>query len=158
MGETNDVQGRARARRSEFCHFLSIPTRWMDNDVYGHVNNVVYYSYFDTVVNEHLVRVAGLEIRRSPVIGVVVETRCLFHRELTFPETVDAGLSVERIGRTSVVYRIGLFRHGEADAAATGRFVHVYVDRQARTPVPVPEPVRRALAPLLDPVAPRPGA
>ena len=158
MGETNDAQGRARARRSEFRHFLSIPTRWMDNDVYGHVNNVVYYSYFDTVVNEHLVRVAGLEIRRSPVIGVVVETRCSFHRELTFPETVDAGLSVERIGRTSVVYRIGLFRRDEADAAATGRFVHVYVDRQARTPVPVPEPIRQALAPLLDPATPSPGA
>lgn len=149
MGRAEEADERARARRDEFGHFLAIPTRWMDNDVYGHVNNVVYYSYFDTVVNEHLVRSAGLDIRRSPVIGVVVETRCAFHRELSFPETIEAGLRVERLGRSSVVYRIGLFRQGEAEAAATGRFVHVYVDRKARSPVPVPPEIRAALVPLL---------
>ncbi len=122
----------------------------MDNDVYGHVNNVVYYSYFDTAVNKHLIREGGLDIRRSPVIGVVVETRCRFHQELSFPETVQAGLRVTKQGRSSVVYRIGLFREGEELAAATGHFVHVYVDREARTPVPLPEDVRRVLGPLMD--------
>ncbi len=134
--------------REHYPRFLPIPTRWMDNDVYGHVNNVVYYSYFDTAVNEHLIREAGLEIRRSPCFGVVVETRCRFHHELSFPETIDAGLRVVRLGRTSVTYDIGLFRRGQAEPAATGSFVHVYVDRQTRRPVPVPDAVRQALAPL----------
>ena len=135
--------------RSDFPHFLPIATRWMDNDSYGHVNNVVYYSYFDTVVNEHLIRAAGLDIRTSPVIGLVVETRCTFHRSLSFPETVDAGLAVRALGRTSVTYAIGLFRQGDAQAAAVGHFVHVWVDRATDRPVPVPDGVRAALAPLL---------
>ncbi|MCA9705007.1 MAG: acyl-CoA thioesterase [Myxococcales bacterium] len=149
MTERDRPEPPERAQRAEFAYVLPIPTRWMDNDVYGHVNNVVYYSYFDTAVNEHLVRAGVLDIHRSPAIGVVVETRCRFHHELSFPETIDAGLAVRRLGRSSVVYRIGLFRQGHEDAAATGHFVHVYVDRQARTPVPVPPDVRRALAPLL---------
>jgi len=139
----------ARARREEFSYFGAVPTRWMDNDVYGHVNNVVYYSYFDTAVNEHLIREGCLDIRRSDVIGVVVETRCRFHQELSFPETVQAGLVVTKLGRSSVVYRIGLFREGESLAAATGHFVHVYVAREGRTPVPVPDEIRRALGSLV---------
>ena len=139
----------ATLTRADLPHFLSIPTRWMDNDVYGHVNNVVYYSYFDTVVNEHLVRVGGLDIRTAPVIGVVVETRCRFHQELSFPEVIDGGIRVARLGRSSVTYDIGLFRQGEAHPAATGRFVHVYIDRQTRRPVPVPERIRAALQPLV---------
>lgn len=134
--------------RGEFRYFLSIPTRWRDNDVYGHVNNVVYYAYFDTVVNEHLVRVGGLDIRNAPVIGLVVETRCQFHRELSFPETIDGGIAVTRLGRSSVVYEIGLFGQAEQDPAATGRFVHVYVDRQTRRPVPIPDTLRAVLEPL----------
>jgi len=138
-----------RLRRADFRHHLAIPTRWLDNDSYGHVNNVVYYSYFDTVVNEHLIREAGLDIRRDPVVGVVVETSCRFHRSLTFPEVVDAAMRVTKLGRSSVVYEIGLFKEGEEPPAATGRFVHVWVDRESQAPAPVPEHVRAALAPLV---------
>lgn len=141
-------EDRSPASRANFRHFLSIPTRWMDNDVYGHVNNVVYYSYFDTAVNEHLIHVGALDIRTSPVIGVVVETRCRFHAELSFPETIQAGIAVRKLGRTSVVYDIGLFREGEDTAAATGYFVHVYVDRTTRTPTEIPAKIRGALSPL----------
>lgn len=120
----------------------------MDNDAYGHVNNVTYYSYFDTVVNEHLIRAGGLDMLESPSIGIVVETACRFHQALTFPEIVDAGLRIARIGRSSVTYEIALFRHGHDEAAATGRFVHVWVDRVDRRPVPVPDAIRAALEPL----------
>ena len=136
--------GRARYR-----HFLTIPTRWMDNDSYGHVNNVTYYSYFDTAVNEHLVRAGGLDIALAPVIGVVAETACRFHASLTFPEVVDAGLVVARLGRSGVTYGIGLFRQGEDAPAATGRFVHVWVDRATQKPVDIPPRIRAALAPLV---------
>lgn len=134
--------------RGAYATFLAIPTRWMDNDTYGHVNNVTYYSYFDTVVNEHLIRAGGLDIRKAASIGIVVETACRFHKPLSFPETIDAGLRVARIGRSSVSYEIGLFRRGDDDAVATGRFVHVWVDRASRRPVDVPEAIRTALAPL----------
>ncbi|MGH8851918.1 MAG: acyl-CoA thioesterase, partial [Casimicrobiaceae bacterium] len=113
-------------------------------------NNVAYYSYFDTAVNEHLVRAGGLDIRRGPAIGLVVETFCRFHRPLSFPDVVDAGLRVARLGATSVRYDIGLFAGGEEPAAASGHFVHVWVDRLTRRPTPVPDAIRAALAPLLD--------
>ena len=135
--------------RDAYRAFLRIPTRWMDNDAYGHVNNVVYYSYFDTAVNEHLIRVGGLDIAKDPVIGLVVETSCRFARPLSFPDVVEAGLRVTKLGSTSVVYAIGLFRRGENDAAAQGRFVHVWVDRATQRPVRVPDTIRAALAPLL---------
>jgi len=144
----------APAFRDAYQAFLAIPTRWMDNDVYGHVNNVTYYSYFDTVVNEHLVRVGGLDFRAGAALGVVVETACRFHKPLSFPETVDAGLRVVHLGRSSVTYQIGIFRQGEEDAAATGRFVHVWVDREGRRPMPVPDTIRAALAPLHADAAP----
>ena len=130
--------------RSAYRAFLPIATRWSDNDVYGHVNNVAYYAYFDTVVNEHLIR-HGLDIVAGPAIGVVVETACRFHKPLSFPETIDAGMRVEAIGRSSVRYAIALFRDGDEDAAATGRFVHVWVDRELRRPVPVPDTLRAEL-------------
>lgn len=139
----------APPRRGDFPHFLAIPTRWMDNDSYGHVNNAVYYSYFDTVVNEHLVRAGGLDIRQGPAIGLVVETLCRFHRPLSFPGSVDAGLRVARLGTSSVLYDVGLFAGGEEAAAATGHFVHVWVDRATRRPRPVPDAIRAALALLL---------
>jgi acyl-CoA thioester hydrolase len=132
-------------RRADFVHFLRIPTRWMDNDAYGHVNNVVYYAYFDTIVNEHLIRAGGLDIEKGPAIGVVVETACRFFRGLAFPEPVDAGMRVTRLGRSSVEYAIGLFGGGDDEAAAAGRFVHVWVDRASRRPVAIPERVRAAL-------------
>jgi acyl-CoA thioester hydrolase len=143
------MSGEVRSRRSDFRHFLAIPTRWLDNDIYGHVNNVVYYAYFDTVVNDHLIRAGGLDIRNGTAIGLVVETFCRFHRPLSFPATIDAGMRVARLGTTSVRYELGLFCDGEADAAATGHFVHVWVDRVSRRPIPVPDPVRAALEPLL---------
>jgi acyl-CoA thioester hydrolase len=120
----------------------------MDNDTYGHVNNVTYSAYFDTVVNEHLVRAGELDIHNGGAIGIVVETACRFHKPLSFPETVDAGMRVVRVGHSSVTYEIGLFRAGDDEAAATGRFVHVWVDRQHRRPIAVPATVRAALAPL----------
>ena len=136
-------------RRADYRYFLAIPTRWMDNDVYGHVNNVTYYSYFDTVVNEHLIRAGGLDIQSAPAIGVVVENACRFHRPLSFPDTIDAGLRVVKIGNSSITYEIGLFRAGDELPAATGRFVHVWVSRATQRPVAVPEPIRAALAPLV---------
>jgi acyl-CoA thioester hydrolase len=135
--------------RDGFRSFLAIPTRWMDNDAYGHVNNVVYYSYFDTVVNEHLVRAGGLDIEHSPEIGIVVETHCRFHKSLSFPDVVEAGLRVAKLGNSSVTYEIGLFRHGDEEAAATGHFVHVWVDRATRRPTPVPARIRAALSSLM---------
>ena len=140
--------GRTRAR-TDYRYFLAIATRWMDNDVYGHVNNVTYYSYFDTVVNEHLIRAGGLDIVADPAIGVVVETGCVFRKSLSFPEIIDAGLAVTKLGRSSVVYEIALFRQGDDDAAALGRFVHVWVDRVSQRPVPIPARIRAALEPLV---------
>ena len=138
----------APASRHAYPWFLAIATRWMDNDTYGHVNNVTYYSYFDTVVNEHLIRAGELDIREGAAIGIVVETACRFHAPLSFPEVIDAGLRVAHLGRSSVAYEIGLFRRDEGTAAATGRFVHVWVDRATRRPVEVPPPIRAALVPL----------
>jgi acyl-CoA thioester hydrolase len=134
--------------RAAFPHLLAITTRWMDNDVYGHVNNVVYYSFFDTVVNRYLVERGALDIADGDVIGLVVETQCNYFRPVAFPDTVHAGLRVAQLGTTSVRYRIGLFRNDDDDAAAQGHFVHVYVARATNKPVPLPEPLKRALAPL----------
>ncbi len=135
--------------RGDFRHFMAIPTRWMDNDVYGHVNNVIYYSYFDTAVNHHLIEAGGLDMHRDPAFGVVAETGCRFLAELKFPDVIDAGLRVTRLGRSSVTYEIGLFRQGFEAPAALGSFVHVWVDRESRRPVPVPEKIRRALERLV---------
>ena len=128
-----------------YPHVLPIPTRWMDNDVYGHVNNVQYYSYFDTVINEYLIREGGLDIRAGEVIGLCAESHCTYHAAIAFPDTVRAGLRVGELGRSSVRYEIGLFA-GERDApAATGWFVHVFVDRESRRPAAIPERIRTAL-------------
>jgi acyl-CoA thioester hydrolase len=135
--------------RAAYRHFLVIPTRWMDNDVYGHVNNVQYYSFFDTVVNGYLIARGALDPPTSPVIGLVVETRCNYFESLSFPDDVAAGLRVAKLGGSSVRYEIGLFRGESAQAVAQGHFVHVYVDRTTRRPVPLPEPLRHVLAPLL---------
>ena len=136
--------------RSGYRHFLPIGTRWMDNDVYGHVNNVVYYSYFDTVVNEYLIRAGALDIEHGTTIGLVVETQCNYFAPLVFPERVEAGLRVARLGSSSVRYEVGLFREGEDAPAAQGHFVHVYVDRATRRPVKaLPDALRAALEPLV---------
>ena len=135
--------------RTAYPYLRAIPTRWMDNDVYGHVNNVTYYSYFDTVVNGYLIEQGALDIAQSPVIGLVVETQCHYFRPLAFPDLVTAGLRAAHLGRTSVRYEIGIFRNDDAQAAAQGHFVHVYVDRAGGRPVPLPDALRRAVEGLV---------
>ncbi len=131
--------------RNAYRHFRAIPTRWADNDVYGHVNNVVYYSYFDTVVNQYLVEQGALNIEKSTVIGLVVETQCQYFSPITFPDIVHAGLRVAKLGNSSVRYEIGLFRNEDNAASAQGHFVHVYVDRNSRRSIAVPADMRAAL-------------
>jgi acyl-CoA thioester hydrolase len=137
------------AGRGDFPHFLTITTRWMDNDAYGHINNVVYYSYFDTVVNAYLIGKGVLEIGKSAAIGLVVETGCHYFSSLAYPDVVHAGLRVARLGGSSVRYEIGIFGNAEPLSAARGHFVHVYVDQATRRPVPLPAALRAALEPLL---------
>lgn len=138
-----------RARRDAFAHFMPLATRWMDNDVYGHVNNVQYYSYFDTAVNHYLITSGWLDIHHGEVVGLVVETKCTYHASVAFPDELDIGLRVERLGNSSVRYGIGIFRKGKSEAAAEGYFVHVYVNRADNAPVKVPADLRTVLKPLL---------
>ena len=155
-GASADRAGGPRPR-AHYRHFRRIPTRWMDNDVYGHVNNVVYYSFFDTVVNQYLVEAGVLDFETGEVVGLVVETQCRYFAPVSFPQAIDAGLAVARLGTSSVRYEIGLFVADDANppgaktaagAAAEGHFVHVYVDRATRRPVPLPAALRATLAPL----------
>ena len=134
--------------RDRFPHFLTSPTRWMDNDIYGHVNNVVYYSYFDTVINEYLIDAGGLDIHGGGVVGVCAESACQYKAAFAFPEPVEAGLRVGHLGKRSVRYEIGLFKANREEAAAAGRFVHVFVDRASMKPVPIPGGLHTALAKL----------
>jgi acyl-CoA thioester hydrolase len=137
--------------RADFRWFHALPTRWMDNDVYGHVNNVVYYSWIDTAVNRFLVDHGLLDIRGSDAIGIVAETGCRYHAPIAFPDSVTVGLSVARLGRSSVRYAVGVFRADEAAAAADGHFVHVYVERASMRPPAIPLHVRRGLERFADP-------
>ncbi|EYF08034.1 acyl-CoA thioesterase [Chondromyces apiculatus] len=143
-------------RRDHYPHRVVVPTRWLDNDVYGHVNNVVYYAYFDAIINRYLITEGGLDIATGPIIGLVVESHCRFRRPLTFPEDIDAGLRIGKLGRTSVRYELALFSQGEPDAAAEGWVVHVFVDRQTRRPAPLPDPIRAALTRLVALAPPQP--
>lgn len=135
--------------RAAYPHILPIQTRWMDNDIYGHVNNVTYYSYFDTVVNSYLIDVGGLDIHDGTVVGFAVETTCRFFKPVAFPEKLAAGLRVGKLGNSSVRYEIAIFRDGEDTAAAAGHFVHVFVDRRTDRPTPVPAAIRAALEKLV---------
>jgi acyl-CoA thioester hydrolase len=135
--------------RADYRAFRTITTRWMDNDVYGHVNNVVYYSFFDTAVNQLLIEAGALDIHRGEVIGLVVETQCLYFAPVEFPQRIVAGLRVAHRGRSSVRYEVGLFADDGDSAAAAGHFVHVYVDRATRRPVPLPPALQAALDPLV---------
>lgn len=137
--------------RSAYPHFLAITTRWMDNDVYRHINNVVYYSYFDTVVNQFLIERGVLDIETSTVVGLVVETQCHYFSPIAFPSMVHAGLRVAHLGNSSVRYEVGLFRDADQLSAAQGHFVHVYVDRTSNRPVPLSAGLRGALATILRP-------
>ena len=147
----NDETAIARPQpqgRDHYRVFRDITTRWMDNDVYGHVNNVVYYSWFDTAVNAHLIEQGALDIERGAVIGLVVETQCNYFAPLAFPQTVQAGVRVAQLGRSSVRYEVGLFAQGSHSAAACGHFVHVYVDSETRRPVPLPDSLKNTLKSL----------
>ena len=139
----------APGARDAYPHFLTITTRWMDNDVYQHVNNVVYYSYFDPVVNQYLIEQGVLDIATSPVVGLVVETQCHYFSPIAFPSKVHAGLRVARLGNSSVRYEVGLFPDDAPASAAQGHFVHVYVDRATSKPVPLSAEMRRALERLV---------
>ena len=135
--------------RDRYRRFVAITTRWADNDVYGHVNNVTYYSYFDTAVNQNLVERGALHVTDSTEIGVVVETMCRFFKPVAFPDPLEAGLRVEKLGKSSIRYGIGIFRKGDVEAAAAGHFVHVYVRRSDFQVAPVPDAVRRAVEGLV---------
>jgi acyl-CoA thioester hydrolase len=134
--------------RSAFPHFTALPTRWADNDIYGHVNNVVYYSYFDTAVNAFLIERGVLDIHRGDVVGFVVDSGCSYFQPLAFPDVVHAGIRVSKLGTSSVRYEIGLYRNDDALPAAFGHFVHVYVDRATNKPVPIPAATRTVLQQL----------
>ena len=141
-------ESRDRESRDGYAHHTALDTRWMDNDAYGHVNNVVYYSFFDTAVNRWLIERGVLDVAASEAIGLVVETGCRYLRPIGFPDRVTAGLRVAHVGTSSVRYEIALFRGDDAEASAVGHFVHVYVDRASRRPTRVPDPVRTALEAL----------
>ena len=136
---------------NDYRYFLPITTRWMDNDVYGHVNNVTYYSYFDTVANHFLISEGGLDIHTSPVIALVVESKCSYRAPVAYPDELRAGLRVDKLGTRSVTYGVAIFGADDEEPVAHGYFVHVFVDRQQRTAVPIPERIREALATLVVP-------
>lgn len=136
------------AKRSAYRVFRSIGTRWMDNDAYGHVNNVVYYSWFDTAVNAYLIEQGALDIHQGDTLGLVIETQCNYFTPLAFPQSVEAGIRVARLGNSSVRYEVGLFAQGAELASAQGHFIHVYVDRQTRRPVPLPAKLKSVLETL----------
>lgn len=132
--------------RKDFRYFYNIDTRWMDNDIYGHVNNVVYYSYFDTIVNKYLIEHANLDIHHSQEIGLMVSSQCNYYNSIAFPEKVVGGFAVSKIGSSSVEYRVGIFKEGEESAAATGSMTHVFVNRKTNRPVPISGELREALS------------
>jgi acyl-CoA thioester hydrolase len=134
--------------RADYPHIVTIPTRWIDNDIYGHVNNIVYYAFFDTAINQYLIAEGGLDIIDGQVIGVAAETHCQFLQSLAFPDVAEVGLRVEKLGTRSVRYELAIFKQHDVDAAAVGYFVHVFVDRETRRAVPIPETIRIALARL----------
>ncbi|HEY2973462.1 MAG TPA: thioesterase family protein [Pyrinomonadaceae bacterium] len=136
--------------RSEYPHFLTLPTRWMDNDVYGHINNALYFAFFDTAINQYLIAEGGLDITAGEVIAVAAESQCQYLQALAFPEVIEVGLRVGKLGNSSVRYELAIFKQGETLAAAAGYFVHVFVARETRRPVPMPERIRAALGRLIQ--------
>lgn len=155
MSQTTSSSNSASGRptRADYVAWRTVTTRWRDDDAYGHLNNATYYELFDTAVNAHLYEATGVDVRRLPQIGVVAETSCRYFRELGFPAPIETGLVVDKVGSKSVVYRIGLFQGESDEAAAEGRFVHVYVDDTdpARPSTPMPDVIRAAVEPLLRP-------
>jgi acyl-CoA thioester hydrolase len=141
------------AQRTEFPHFLAIPTRWMDNDIYGHVNNVVYYSYFDTAVNQFLIERGVLDIHKGEIVGFVVDSGCAYFSSISFPDTIHAGIRVAKLGNSSVRYEVALFRNDDPLPCAAGHFVHVYVERSSNQSVPIPANVRSVLEAIRSPAS-----
>lgn len=135
--------------RSDFRYFIDLGTRWSDNDIYGHVNNVMYYSYFDTTANRYLIDEGGLDIHAGNIIGLVVDSGCSYFAPVAFPDQLEGGLAISKLGNSSVRYEIGIFKKGEQTAVAQGHFVHVFVDRAQRQSTPIPEQMREALGRLL---------
>jgi len=131
--------------RADYRHFQPITTRWHDNDIYGHVNNVVYYSYFDSAVNAYLIERGGLDIHEGEVVGFVVSSSCDYFASIAFPDALDVGMRVRKLGNSSVQYELAIFKQGEDEACAAGRFVHVFVDRASNRPTPIPDELRQAL-------------
>ena len=136
-------------QREDFPKIITMTTRWSDNDIYLHVNNVVYFSYFDTAVNQNLVETGVLTIENSEVVGLVVNNQCQFFASISFPDTVHVGLSVEKIGNSSVTYRLGIFKNDENQLSALGSYTHVYVNRKTQRPVPIPEKTKAVFESLL---------
>ncbi len=136
-------------QRASYRYFTDITTRWMDNDIYGHINNVVYYSYFDSVANKYLIEEGGLDIKDSQVVGFVVASNCQYKSPIAYPQAIEAGLRVNRLGNSSVEYGIGIFQQGSAVASAIGTFTHVFVDRSTDKPVAIPASIRSALEAVL---------
>ncbi|UDY23284.1 acyl-CoA thioesterase [Nocardioides sp. Kera G14] len=147
--ERADTERAVIPTLADYPHHMALQTRWMDNDIYGHVNNVTYYSYFDTVANAWMVA-HGLDIQDGPVIGVVAESTCRYHREIAFPDALMLGLRIDKLGNRAVTWGIGIFREGESQAVAHGTFVHVFVGRDDRRPVVPPEPLATALKELAE--------
>jgi len=137
-------------RRADYRHFQPITTRWHDNDLYGHVNNVVYYSYFDSAVNAYLIERGGLDIHNGEVVGFVVSSSCDYFASIAFPDQIEVGLRVGRLGNSSVQYELAIFKRGEDEASAAGRFVHVFVERATNRPTPIPARLRAALEGLVS--------
>jgi len=140
---------KPQIQRSEYLHFLTLPTRWMDNDIYGHINNALYYAFFDTAINEYLIAEGGLDITSGTVVAFAAESQCQYLRPLAFPGVIDVGLRVGKLGNSSVRYELAIFKQGEPFAAATGYFVHVFVDRETQRPVAMPQQIRAALERLM---------
>lgn len=136
-------------KRSEYAHFLTLPTRWMDNDVYGHVNNALYYGFFDTAINQYMIAEGGLDINTGAVIAFTVESQCQYLQPIAFPEVIEVGLRVGKLGTSSVRYELAIFKQDEKFASATGHFVHVFVARKTQRPAPVPDSIRSALERLI---------
>jgi acyl-CoA thioester hydrolase len=136
--------------RADYPHIATMPTRWGDNDIYGHVNNVTYYAYFDTVVNNYLIEHGGFDMAQAPVIGVAVETMCRFAESVAYPETIELGLRVATLGNSSVRYELAVFRLGGDRAIASGHFIHVFVERATNKPTPIPDTIRAGLVRLMD--------
>lgn len=140
---------QAQHLRTDYRHLQAVTTRWHDNDIYGHVNNVTYYSYFDSAVNSYLIEEGGLDIHDGEVVGFVVSSSCDYFASIAFPDRIEIGLRVGKLGKSSVQYELAVFKQGEELACAAGRFVHVFVDRQSNRPVPIPDQLRSALARLV---------